>query len=346
MNVLCDRHHAGLLFAMQRLFEDRLGGTLYVPVGHDWWDEGYWRFGQVFGDDRLAQQYLVTEGRRWIPVPGYEGGARTFWLTRDPEYPTRDIRGVSLAGAREMEWDFVVASVQENQQGFARFAQERGAKYVYQIGNTGQQVDWALNPLAIVTAEAEIKGNGVRVHQEYDKDWTFAHRPLINPYSIASFVNCFDRIPEEWKRFRRFEKELRDFTIHVYGHDGRNGLVQPTSQVAYKMADHGFAWHDKPQGDGFGHIIHYWASIGRPLIGTKAYYKNRMAEPLWEDGVTAITLDGKSRERVVQEIRDVAADPARHLEMCRAIRAKIDELVDFDAEEQLIRQLLGLPHRL
>ena len=58
MRVLTDQHHADLLYSLQLLFEDRLGFDLFVAKGHEWWDEGYWRFGEVWGDDRLAQQFL------------------------------------------------------------------------------------------------------------------------------------------------------------------------------------------------------------------------------------------------------------------------------------------------
>ncbi len=39
MNVLADRHHAGLYRSLQ-LLGDRLGWNLYTPVGMDWWDAG------------------------------------------------------------------------------------------------------------------------------------------------------------------------------------------------------------------------------------------------------------------------------------------------------------------
>src|SRR5437868_15529740 len=91
--VLCDRHHAGLLNSLQLLFEDRFGLELYVPIGHEWWDEGYWEFGRVFGDDRLAQQYLVPN-HLWSQHDFH--GMVPVWETRDPDYPNRLIRGVTL----------------------------------------------------------------------------------------------------------------------------------------------------------------------------------------------------------------------------------------------------------
>lgn len=138
MNILVDFHHPGLYHSLQLLFEDRLGHCLFRPVGHDWWDAGYWRFGEaIAGDDRLAQRYLSPN------VEPYFAGA-------DPEFPERAILGVALQDARCTEWAAVIATVQENQPGFARFAKEHGAKYVYHVGNPGQRIDYSLRPYLIL----------------------------------------------------------------------------------------------------------------------------------------------------------------------------------------------------
>lgn len=46
MRALVDRHQADLYYSLQLLFEDRLGVQLFTPIGHEWWDEGYWNFGR------------------------------------------------------------------------------------------------------------------------------------------------------------------------------------------------------------------------------------------------------------------------------------------------------------
>jgi hypothetical protein len=339
VNVLADRHHAGLLYSLQLLFEDRLGFNLYVPVGHDWWDEEIWRFGNVFGDDRLAQQYLN-------PNPPWERrkNMNGLWWCTDVEFPNRSIWGIELEDARDMDWEFTIASVQENQHGFDRFAKEVGAKSVYQVGNRGQQVDWDLDPLVICSAEAPIYGRGVLYHQEYSKDETFA---FVDPaksdsFQVRSFVNCFDSIHPEFERYQKFQGRLKEHQFFTHGHDGADGLVQPTEAVAANMACAGWGYHDKPQGDGFGHIIHYWASIGRPLIGSAAYYQGLFADHLWVDGVTCVDLSKHSLDAAARQVDLVSGIPEMHAEMCVAIRQRLDDLIDFDKEEAEIRSLLGL----
>src|SRR4051794_30046592 len=118
-NVLVDRHHSGLYRSLQ-LLAARLGWNLYTPTGHEWWDEGYWSFGRwTYGDDRLAAQFLMHP-------------------EDDGEFPDAHIDFVTLEQARTMTWDIVMASVPDNEPGFARFAHETGAQYAIQVGNTGQ----------------------------------------------------------------------------------------------------------------------------------------------------------------------------------------------------------------
>lgn len=338
MNILADRHHAGLLYSLQLLFEDRLGMQLYVPVGHDWWDEGFWRFGEVFGDDRLAQQYLNENDASWSLHE-----STMYWVSEDPEFPGREIRGVTLEQYKALDWAYTLASVQENQLGFDHLAKLSGAQAIYSIGNTGQRCDWSLDPLVLVSAEAEIQGRGLRYHQEFDSDgvFDFADPRKADRFRVHSYVNLFPRI-ETWPFFSEAKEQLVGWTTRVHGHDGLDGVVKPTSVIAKGMASAGWGWHDKPTGDGFGHVIHGWAAVGRPLIGHSHFYRGKLAAPFWEDGVTCIDLNEHSVTETVMLMNKIARDPVRHAAMCLEINDRFNELVNYDAEEQQIRALLGL----
>jgi hypothetical protein len=330
VRALVDRHHHALFYSLQRLFEDRLGGTVYTPVGHEWWDEGYWRFGEGYGDDRLARQFLNI---------GSYHQAHELFGTFDNHHPDRLIRGATLEQARSMDWDYVVATVQDNQRGFARFAREVGAKYVLQVGNTNQSVDWSLDPLALVSSEVPIKGRGIVYHQEFDAEGTFGYSdPEPGPLTVRSFVNCFPST-YVYRTFEEVRALVPEGTFAVHGIDGPDGNIETVDEIARLMRGSTFAWHDKVQGDGFGHVIHDWAAVGRPLIGHGSFYRGLMAEPFWQDGVTCIDLDKHTPAEVAALIRDM--DPERHREMCRAIRRVFDETVDFAAEAERIRELLA-----
>jgi hypothetical protein len=316
MNVLADRHHSGLYHSLQ-LLAQRLGWTLYTPQGHEWWDAGYWRFGEVYGDDRLARQFLSQ-------------------TTPDDEFPDDPINYVTLDEARALDWAFVIATVQDNQHGFRRLADELGARFVMQVGNTGQMVDWGLDPLALVSSEVPILGRGIRYHQEMDR---VDFRPVVHRKATASFVNCMTSMGRCWDLLAEYDR-LADWAVDVYGIDGPAGIVKPYTKLIGYMGSYGWGWHDKAQGDGFGHVIHSWAAVGRPLIGHASHYRGRMAEPFWQDGVTCLDLDRHSVAEVVDIVRTMHPDD--HERMCRAIRAEFDRAVDYDAEAAAIADFLGV----
>ena len=141
-----------------QLLAERLGWTLYTPIGMGWWDAGYWAFGKsTYNDDRLAQQFLVG-------VAGPDG----LGAPPDGEFPDWEINAVTLDQARVMDWAFVIATVPDNEHGFQRFADEMGARLIVQVGNTGQYVDWRRDPLVISSSEMPLHGRGVVYHQEMD----------------------------------------------------------------------------------------------------------------------------------------------------------------------------------
>lgn len=320
MNVLADRHHAGLYHSLQ-LLAKRLGWTLYTPTGHDWWDVGIWRFGEGYGDDRLAQQYLTSAD----PVDG--------------EFPDWPIAFVTLEQAQGMDWDYIIATVPDNQPGFQRFADERGAQFVMQIGNTGQWMDWSRDPLALVSSEMPILGRGVTYHQEMDPI-AFRAPPEKAGFrqAAASFVNCMPSMGYCYTLMQ--EAQSLGVVVAEYGIDARGGVIKPFSDLVDIMATVGWGWHDKAQGDGFGHVIHSWAAVGRPLIGHAGHYEGRMAEVFWQDGMTCIDLDRHSVAEAVGIIQNMPAD--EHAEMCRAIRRVFDEHVDYEAEAASIADFLGV----
>jgi glycosyltransferase involved in cell wall biosynthesis len=297
----------------------RYGWDLYTPTGRGWWDERYWRFGDVFGDDRLARQYLDHDD----PI--------------DSEFPDWPVQFVTLDDARAMDWDFVIASVPENEQGFARFAKEVGAQYVLQVGNTGQWIDWSLDPLAIVSSEMPIEGRGIVYHQPMDP---IAYIPPPDPMGwAASFVNSMAEMGECWALLEMARQEI---PIALHGNGPHATNIKPFSDIITRMGAVGWGWHDKAQGDGFGHVIHAWAAVGRPLVGHASHYRGRMAERFWRDGETCIDLDRHSLTEAINIMRTVT--PEKHRAMCEAIRAEFD-LIDWEAEAEAVGDFLGVTER-
>lgn len=340
MNVLIDRHHAALFHSLQ-LLGDRLGWDVYTPVGFDWWDRGYWTFGrEAYGDARLRDQYLSTEDAAWSEWRHREDDGRWVtgvWETRDRDYPHRKIMGIELDAAREVPWAYVMATVQDNQRGFHRFSVETGATYLLQVGNTGQQVDWSLDPIALVSSEVPILGRGIRVHQEMAPAYSW--REPTNRASIKTFVNYATHNRDCWPLAQRLWQALPDFDWSLHGAGMPDGIVSPQTRVADAMADAGWAYHDKPTGDGFGHVLWGWAAIGRPLIGHASHYAGKPGGVLWRDLVTCIDLDRRTVEEAAALIRRVSAED--HLWMCRNVHELYMEHHDPDRDAEGIRRLLG-----
>ncbi len=320
MKALLDFHHSDLLESLHLLLEDRLGIECYIPVGSEWWDSGTWQFGaSTWGDARLGYQFLTREN---VEV---ESG-----------HPDRRHRCVTLPEAEAMEWDYVVASVPDNYAGYHRFAQQHGAKFVIQVGNTNQPIAWELDPLVLNSSEMPLGGRGVTYHQEFRVPQPSVGRPEI----IRSFVNCMDSMPC-WPFLLEARSALPEFSFYIHGIDGSHGNVKPTAAVFEAMKGSGWGWHDKITGDGFGHVIHAWAATGRPLIGHRGHYVGKMAEPLWVDGVTCIDLDRHSVAEAAEMVREMSAMPATYRNMCAAIRGVFTALVDYSVEAEQVRALLA-----
>ncbi len=347
-NVLADRHHAGLWHSLQ-LLAKRLDWNLWTPLQQAWWDEGYWNFGRkTWGDDRLARQFLAIDQG----IPGPNGLGRC-----DPEFPDDPIQGIGLTSARRMQWDVVMTTLDDNQAGFHRFAQEVGAKYAVHVGNTNQYVDWSLDPLVLNASEMP---GGIHIGEEFDSDGTFGSRPIVwettdaytnmvrnrigvrttSPDRIGSFVNCMTSIAC-YPILQEAQRLLPEFGFIVGGIDGPDGVTKPIDRLADVMRSCGWAWHDKQHGDGYGHVLHYWAAIGRPLIGHASHYAGKNGAVFWRDLETCIDLDKHTLPEAVALIKEISNNPARHEAMCKAIRRIFDETTDWAGDAEKVRQLLA-----
>ena len=117
------------------------------------------------------------------------------------------------------------------------------------------------------------------------------------------------------------------------------GNLSPCSAVGDAMRASDIAWHTKQWSDGFGHVIHDWFSVGRPVIGHEWYYRSQLAGPLWQEGVTSFDITDKSVDEVAGIIDRLANDPDLRLRMGENAAKRFREVVDFDEEEQAIRRM-------
>lgn len=365
IRVLCDAIHADLWESLRLLFERRLGWRLYRPIGWDWKEQGIWRFEQhqPYGEG-VAHQFLdpwPTDtpnhvhghdcwcgplDRHEVTEPDPEPGAYTE--RADTTHPGRMQRLVTLEQARSMRWDLVLATLAENEQGLWGFAQEVGAHYGIQVGNQGAANLWPLAEfglLSVTTPGLKPWKPHVYYRQEFDRELFFPDGgALAQPDLVSTRVQCITQTGE-YPRFVRLAGMVPSARFLWYGHceprDERwGGSHETTPGVAESMHETRIAYHAKRWSDGYGHVIHNWFSIGRPVLGTATYYADKLAGPLFVEGVTSYDLERHSDDEVAAIIRRLLGDEDHWLRMCEASAARFAEVVDFDVEAEAIRAML------
>jgi hypothetical protein len=342
--MLADFHHHDLWESLELLCA-RLGWTLYRPMGMEWFDEGYWNFERQWHGDTIARQYLT-------PWPTDHDGLRD-----DLSHPGRQQRLLTLAEARDLRPDIVIASVAHNHEGFARFASEVGATFGLQLGNVRfapiemTEDRWDLAAFGLVSAlmPGPISKPHVVYHQEFSLD-DFRHEPPVWRMSprtvVSSFVNCFPENPEGYALFREVAHLANEIDWRIYGSYGQLPRDEYAAEDLGRCADVGdrmrasdIAWHTKQWSDGYGFVIHTWFAVGRPVIGFESYYQRQLAGPLWQEGVTSFDITGRSADDIRRLVRSLDFD--KRTAMSEAAAARFREVVNFDEEEQAIRAMFA-----
>lgn len=353
MKVLLDFHHHALAESYALTLHDRFGWDLWFPWGMDWFDEGIWQFEKEWHGDRVARQYL--EGI-WSNA---DTGCCTALLT-DPRHPDRVLQGVSLQAARDMgDWDIVISSLPANDVGYHKLAQEWGATFGVQVGNNLQHSDW--RRAEFVIASSTLDGFGpehigkafvfmgtptVMVHQEFSLD-IFSQRPPAAGNEVASWVNCFGEGPS-YPDFLAFARKYSDeFDFKVFGALGsyggdefQGGDISWVPDIADRMAQARVGWHTKHWSDGFGHTVHNWFAIGRPVVGYARYYKDKIAGALWDEGYSTFDIEHLSHDELAALLRRLRDDDDFHARICENAALRFRSTVDFDHEAALIKALI------
>jgi glycosyltransferase involved in cell wall biosynthesis len=350
--LLADYHHHDLWESLELLC-DRLGWNLYRPIGMEWFTENFWEFEKAWHGDAVAKQYLEPWG----------DDTRVYLGDTDRQYPgmrldkshLRVQKMLTLEAARDLKPDIVLASVAHNHAGLHRFAKEVGAKFGIHLGNVRfspidmQEDRWDLADFGIVTSilPAPVDKPHVVVHQEFSlEDFRHEPPPGDGTFTVASFVNCFPENPQAYAGFKAVAAHRPEYDWKVYGAYGSApldeyaaGNIGKCSEVGDAMRASDVAWHTKQWSDGFGHVVHDWFAVGRPVIGHEWYYRSQLAGPLWQEGVTSFDITDKRPEDVVDLIDRLYRDPDLRLRMGENAAARFREIVNFDEEEQAIRRM-------
>lgn len=358
MNVFTDFHHASLLNSLIMLFEGRLGGNVYRPIGMDWHTEGFWA---VYDHPATALQFLTTDqGYRpadgspplnLIQEIGWNGHQLTNPFQEFGVYYCRDIdsgqvnKAITLETFKQMDIDIVIASIPAHVERFkqliARY--KPNAKLIYQIGNAWT-VEAATAPNVMASAiihDVPPEVNFIQYHQEFDLNVFRPNSPagLMEGKNIFSFINVLDHFPD-WPTFLELENRMPGWDFKSFGGQCRDGAIGPAAALADKMRQARFFFHLKAGGDGYGHVIFNSAAVGRPAIVKKSYYHDKLAEALLIPDVTCINIDNLEIGEVIEKIEHFS-QPDVYMQMCENVYANFKKVVDFDQEFEQIKGFLS-----
>lgn len=337
MNVLVDYHHGNLFHSLHLLFEKRLKFKMFRPIGHEWFVNGYFKIAEPYGNAQdTIDQYLDINNRTWDKYKNLNGDYKLedgIYHIYDPENNMHH-KAVTFEQFKQMKFDIICSTFPTHDvwEGLLKYHPQ--AKWMGQIGNAGQT---SKAPFVISSVFNYTGAPGQKVifyHQEFDlKQYKFTYP--TSRKKISSFVVL---LPER-ELFLKYKEALPEFDFKAYGPGAIDGTVGDGSGISREMKDSAFGWHIKPGGDGYGHIVHKFFASGRPVIIRGNYYLGQTAGLLLEDGKTCIDLDKHSFEENVELIRKFSK-PHRHNLMCRAVKMRFDEEVNFDKEAQQIKDYL------
>jgi hypothetical protein len=343
-NILADRHQESLFTSLVMLFEGRLGHNLYYPLGMHWYEEGFW---DVFPSMDTARQYLSldqlykpTDGT--LPLNQIIEKDDGVYLVESID-SGKPIKGISLDRFKRTKFDIIIASIPQHIEPFKKLIAlyQPQAKLIYQIGNQWNiDSNSVKNILASAKVDMPSSINGVVYHQEFDLD-TFHYSLPGHSRKIYSFINCLNIVNiyrKDWELFLELERLMPDWEFRSYGGQTRDGAIAPASKLADKMREATLIFHCKSDGDGYGHVVHNLAAVGRNPITRLSDYKGKLAEPLLE--MSSIPVDDRSPEQIVQTIQYWHSEGGFLEAQSERIYKRFQEVVDFDAEEVKIRGFL------
>lgn len=355
--IFTDFHHSSLLKSLILLFENRFGGKVFRPIGMTWFDRGYWH---IFDAEATRLQYLGMD-QASIPPDGtpplnrIDQEMNDFYLCRDPEGgPYAFNRAITFEQFLNKPIDYIIASIPEHIVPFQRLIQEHkpNAKLIVQIGNkwSFENVSNARNILdSTKMQEIPTGANYQFYHQEFDinifrpENWIYLdmdprHPGIQTPgKKIYSFLNVLQETTE-YNTFRSLEDQMIGWEFKSFGGQCRDGCITGNKQLADKMKEARFIIHLKT-GDGYGHVLHNAAAVGRPLIIKKGFYRRSTAEDLLVDGVTCIDIDNLTLSDAMQKI-EYYNDEERYRNLCQNMYRAFRGVVDFDKEAEEIRGFL------
>ncbi len=347
MNVLADYHHGDLYYSLHSLFEKRLKMNLFRPLGLEWFNKGFWKVAEPYGNppDTINQGLGIPKeiwSRDKEPIQKYGDSQLIDGVYHIPakapgEYYIQ--KGITFEKFLKMDFDFIVATYFGHELPYVHLVQKYkpNAVYIRQIGNALSRPKYCRNVLLATNTPMPPKVNYIKYHPEHHKDYCYA--PPTNHDVIKSFIAAPLAEPDI-PLFYKYERGLPEFTFKMHGIGGREGVISG-DLMPQTIKDSAFVWHVKRAGCG-GFVARQALACGRPCIIRKSYCYDHhtLTRDLFEDSVNCIDLDLGTMNENIQKIR-YFSEPDRHMEMCKNTADKFKRDANFDEEAERIKGFLN-----
>lgn len=331
-------HHGSLYYSLQ-LLAKRLGQRIVRPIGLDWFEQGYWKIAEPYGNHPdTIKQYLSTEPYERVKFYCNTNAREVkqgVYLIEDLAHENKH-HAVTLDAAIKLQPEIIICSYGPHMPAWRQMQQRffPNSKFVMQEGNAGWEQYYDLTDNLLSSCKHQITpnvANTVEYHQEFPLSIFKPKKPFIVPY-ITSFVNCLPRA-EYYEALRKLLKDT--FLCSAFGAACPDGPITGITKMAHIMQDSMWGYHVKPGGDGYGHVLHNWFAVGRPVLTFIEDYQGKLGGDLLIPDVTCIALSGdpvKDAERILS-INDVD-----YYQMVQNVQNRFRQIVDFDKEEVALRK--------
>ena len=339
-NIFTDLHHGDLYFSLHRLFEDRLGWNLYRPIGWDWFNAGWWKIAEPYGNPSdTINQYLEI-----IPTiysQGYNLN-KNHYVQDDVYYVWEEghryyQKAITLEKFKSMKFHIVMSSFPTHDELYStmRATFQPYAKSVAHLGNGGQttQIKNVITSVPFASAPGQ---NVVYVHQELDPDIYKYTPPNPATKNVYSMVNCLP-YPEIYYQYKQ---AMPDIVFKAYGASSPEGPLDGSRGVGAEMRNANLGWQLKPLA-GLGHTAMGWFMSGRPIVTNMS--QNRItggdALLLFQPGINCIDIETFSLHEGCKAIREWL-EPDNNLIYGMNALNRFNEIVNYNQEEQNVRKWL------
>jgi len=342
IRVLADRHHGCLWESLELLFTDRFGWDLFCPIGYEWRTSGIW----------AHEPHRPEVAHQFLDFMSTDRDCGSHWERVDSEHPHRTIKMLTLDQVRQRKVDLIICTLPDNEPGMHNLARQMGAKFGVQMGNVVTRSPQELYKcyeradFLLLSTKVPIAPNKpfVEYHQEFSlQDYRFEFPPRKR--EAATWVHLIGNTPV-FRYFDELAKRVPELEWKCYGHKDVNNpywsrSIATCPEVAKSMREATIHIVFKTWGDGYGHVVHNAFAVGRPVIATASYYRDKLAGPLFEDGINSMDVQAHSIDEVVAFIRRLLEDQYYLHQVCLASWESFNRHVNFDKEAEKIRQMLN-----